>query len=68
MPWRHRLRLLRRGAWYALAALLVLLALGNGIGSQLLPLADRHPDRIAAWLSARAGRPVAFFLIFPQVP
>ena len=60
MPWRHRLRLLRRGAWYTLAALLVLLALGNGIGSQLLPLADRHPDRIAAWLSARAGRPVAF--------
>ena len=60
MPWRHRLRLLRRGAWYALAALLVLAALGNGIGSQLLPLAERHPDRIAAWLGERAGRPVAF--------
>jgi uncharacterized protein (TIGR02099 family) len=60
MPWRHRLRLLRRGAWYALAALLVVLALGNGIGSQLLPLAERHPDRIAAWLGERAGRPVAF--------
>jgi len=60
MPWRHRLRLLRRGAWYALAALLVVLALGNGIGSQLLPLAERRPDRIAAWLGERAGRPVAF--------
>ena len=60
MPWRHRLRLLRRGAWYALAALLVLAALGNGVGSQLLPLAERHPDRIAAWLGERAGRPVAF--------
>lgn len=60
MPLRHRLRLLRRGAWYALAALLVLAALGNGIGSQLLPLAERHPDRIAAWLGERAGRPVAF--------
>ena len=60
MPLRHRLRLLRRGAWYALAALLVLAALGNGVGSQLLPLAERHPDRIAAWLSERAGRPVGF--------
>lgn len=43
MPWRHRLRLLRRGVGYTLAVLLVLLALGNGIGSQLLPLAERHP-------------------------
>lgn len=60
MPLRHRLRLLRRGAWYALAALLVLAALGNGVGSQLLPLAERHPERIAAWLGERAGRPVAF--------
>src|SRR5690606_36028761 len=60
MPWRHRLRLLRRGLWYVLAGALVLLALGNGIGSQLLPLAERHPDRIAAWLGARAQRPVAF--------
>ncbi|QNU14429.1 TIGR02099 family protein [Thermomonas sp. XSG] len=60
MPWRHRLRLLRRGAWYALAAMLVLAALGNGVGSQLLPLAERHPERIAAWLGERAGRPVAF--------
>ena len=60
MPWRHRLRLLRRGVAYTLAGLLVLLALGNGIGSQLLPLAERHPDRIAEWLSARAQRPVAF--------
>lgn len=60
MPWRRHLRLLCRWAGYALAASLVLLALGNGIGSQLLPLVERHPDRIAAWLSVRAGRPVAF--------
>ena len=60
MPWRHRLRLLRRGAWYALAALLVLLALGNGIGSQLLPLVERHPDKVAAWLGARVQGDVAF--------
>ncbi len=59
-PPRRRLRLLRRGAWYALAAMLLLLALGNGIGSQLLPLAERHPDRIADWLSSRAQRTVQF--------
>ena len=59
-PLRRRVRLFRRGAWYALAALLVLFALGNGIGSQLLPLAERNPQKIADWLSARAQRKVAF--------
>ena len=59
-PIRRRWRLLRRGAWYTLAALLVLAAIGNGIGSQLLPMAERNPQRIADWLSARAQRPVAF--------
>lgn len=57
---RRRLRLARRGLWYVTAVSLVLLALGAGIFSQLLPLAERHPDRIAEWLSARAGRPVRF--------
>ncbi|PJJ99084.1 TIGR02099 family protein [Lysobacteraceae bacterium NML91-0213] len=53
----------RAGAWvwYLLALLLVLLALAGGIASQLLlPLAERHPDRVAGWLGERAGRPVAF--------
>ncbi|GAB1408134.1 YhdP family protein [Thermomonas brevis] len=59
-PLRRRLRLLRRGAWYAVALVLVALALGNGVASQLLPLAERHPQRIAAWLGKRAGAPVAF--------
>ena len=59
-PWRHRFRLFRRGAWYALAAVLVLMALVAGVTSQLLPLAERHPDKIAAWLSERAQRKVAF--------
>ncbi|HSD17607.1 MAG TPA: YhdP family protein [Thermomonas sp.] len=59
-PARRRWRLLRRGAWHALVAALVLLALGNGIGSQLLPLVERHPDKIAAWLGARAKGEVAF--------
>ena len=59
-PVRRRWRLLRRGAWYALAAALVLLALGNGIGSQLLPLVERHPDKVATWLGTRVKSPVAF--------
>src|SRR5690606_29889431 len=57
---RRRLRRLRRGAWYAAAGMLVLLALGNGLGSQLLPLAERHPQKIADWLSQRAQSKVAF--------
>lgn len=57
---RRGLRRARRGAWYALAIGLVLMALAAGITSQLLPLAERHPDRIAAWLGQRAGRPVSF--------
>ena len=59
-PLRRRLRLARRGAWYAVAGVLVCVALVLGVASQVLPLAERNPDRIAKWLSARAGRPVAF--------
>ena len=57
---RRRLRLARRGLWYVTAVTLVLAALGAAVVSQLLPLAERNPDRIAAWLSARAGRTVSF--------
>src|SRR5690606_32366108 len=62
MPGRLRrgLRRARRGAWYVFAVGLVLMALGAGLTSQLLPLAERHPDRIAEWLGKRAGRPVSF--------
>ncbi len=56
----RRLRLARRGLGYAFAVGLVLMALVAGVVSQLLPLAERHPDRIAAWLGERIGRPVAF--------
>ena len=59
-PLRRRLRLARRGAWYVVAGVLVCVALVLGVASQVLPLAERNPDRIAEWLSARAGRPVAF--------
>jgi uncharacterized protein (TIGR02099 family) len=56
----HRFRLIRRYTWYCVAVVLVLMALTAGAVSQLLPLAERHPDKIAAWLSARAQRTVAF--------
>lgn len=59
-PLRRRLRLARRGLWYFVAITLVVMALISGVASQLLPLAERHPDRIAGWLSDRAGRQVAF--------
>jgi len=59
-PLRRRLRLARRGLWYAVAGGLVLMALTVSVVSQLLPLAERHPDRIAAWLSERSGRKVTF--------
>lgn len=60
MSLRHRLRIMRRGLWYATVGVLVTMALIAGAISQLLPLAERNPDRIAAWLSDRVGRPVAF--------
>jgi len=59
-PLRRRLRMARRGFAYTAAVVLVLVALLLGAASQVLPLAERHPERIAAWLSERAGRPVAF--------
>lgn len=59
-PLRLRLRRLRRHAVYAAAIVLVGVAVLVGSVSQLLPLAERHPDKVAAWLSARAGQPVRF--------
>ncbi|MDE2408346.1 MAG: TIGR02099 family protein [Xanthomonadaceae bacterium] len=59
-PPRARWRTLWHHTWHALALMLALLALGNGIGSLLLPMVERHPERVAAWLSERANRPVAF--------
>ncbi|QQP97893.1 YhdP family protein [Lysobacter enzymogenes] len=59
-PLRRRLRLARRAAFYGAAVVLVLVASLLAVASQLLPLAERHPDKVAAWLSQRAGRPVAF--------
>src|SRR5690606_22225677 len=57
---RHRLRRIRRWAGYLVAIGLIVVALVVGATSQLLPLAERNPERVAAWLSEKAGRPVAF--------
>lgn len=54
------LRRAHHGLAYLLTGVLVLMALVGLAASRLLPLAERHPDRIASWLSDRAGRPVAF--------
>src|SRR4249919_615446 len=59
-PLRRRLRHGRRFVGYGVLVVLVLVALLVGIANQLLPLAERNPQRIAAWMSERAGRPVHF--------
>ncbi|MFC3656544.1 TIGR02099 family protein [Xanthomonas hyacinthi] len=59
-PLRRRLRLARRFAFYAAAIGLVCVALAVGALSQALPFVERHPQRIQAWLSERAGRPIRF--------
>ena len=59
-PLRRRLRLARRGLGYTIAIALVLVALLLALVSQVLPMAEQNPARVAAWLSERAGRPVHF--------
>ena len=59
-PLRRRLRMARRGAFYGTAIVLVLVAVLLAAASQVLPLAESHPEQVAAWLSKRAGQPVAF--------
>ena len=54
-PLRRRIRHARRWTGYGLLVLLILLALLVGVANQLLPMVERHPDRIAAWLSARTS-------------
>ncbi len=66
VAFHHRLRVLRRVAWYTLAVALVCVAVVLGVVSQLLPLAERHPDQVAAWLSQRAGRPIQFQSLHTQ--
>ncbi len=57
---RRRIRHARRWTGYGALVLLILVALMVGVANQLLPMVERHPDRIAAWLSERVGEPVTF--------
>jgi uncharacterized protein (TIGR02099 family) len=50
----------RRGLFYTGAIVLILMAIMVAVADRLLPLVEEHPDRIAAWLIARSGRPVHF--------
>ena len=57
---RRRIRHARRWTGYGLLVVLILVALLVGVANQLLPMVERHPARIAAWLSERVGEPVTF--------
>ncbi len=57
---RRRLRLARRGLGVFVSVALVLVAVVIGVANQLLPLAERNPGKVAAWLSDRANRPITF--------
>ncbi|NYZ62627.1 YhdP family protein [Luteimonas deserti] len=59
--WPRRLRRVHAGAWYTVAASLVLVAIVAVVLAQLaLPWVERNPRAVERWLSERSGRPVAF--------
>lgn len=58
--WRLRLRRVRRLLVYGTAVVLIALGVVVGAAAQLLPLVERHPERVAAWLTQRTGQPIAF--------
>ena len=62
MPTRLRrgLRFAGKSAWYGFALVALLLALAVGAATQGLRWLEQHPARVAGWLAARAGQPVAF--------
>lgn len=56
-----RLRRVHVGAWYMMAAALVLVAIAAVVLAQLaLPWVERHPRTVERWLSERTQRPVTF--------
>lgn len=57
---RRRLRHARRGLGYGVLVVLIFVAVLVGVANQVLPLVERHPEKISAWLSARVGEPVTF--------
>lgn len=58
--WRHRARRLRFFLLGLVASVLVALALLMAVGQLLLPLAAHYPERVAALLSEKLGKPVRF--------
>jgi len=56
----NNLRHLTRWLYSLTAITLILMALTSILVSQLLPLAERHPEVISRWLTERAGLPVRF--------
>jgi uncharacterized protein (TIGR02099 family) len=58
--WRHRARRLRFFLLGLVASVLVALALVMALGQLLLPLAAHYPERVAALLSQKLGKPVRF--------
>lgn len=62
MPTRLRrgLRVAGKSVWYTFALAALLLALAVGAATQGLRWLEQHPERVAGWLSAKAGQPVAF--------
>src|SRR3569623_3255758 len=58
-PWRRRLRRFRLWLTVGVAAVVILGAVLMGVVQLLLPLASRHPERVAAFLSERVHRPVS---------
>ncbi len=59
-PLLRRIRHARRFFGYGVLVLLILAATLVGGLNQLLPLVERHPDKVAAWLGERIGEPVSF--------
>ena len=57
---RRRIRHARRVLGYGALVVLILAAVLVGALNQLLPLVERHPENVAAWLSERVGEPVTF--------
>jgi uncharacterized protein (TIGR02099 family) len=58
-PLRRGLRRTRRWLALSVALLLILMAVIVGLASQLLPVLERHPEDVAAWLEQRIGHPVS---------
>lgn len=59
-PLRRRIRHARRIAGYGLLVVLILAAAAVGVVNQMLPLVERNPQKVAAWLTERVGQPVTF--------